>query len=105
MESAWVVGLLANLLACGSGGTGGGNGGGQCESSCTRLASCNVGSDICAPGACATYTERLRPEFNSAYFGCLLDPNTPCSSPSVQSCLSKAVMGLPARQSDREYVS
>ena len=105
MKSAWVVGLLANLLACGSSGTGGGNGGGQCESSCGRLVSCNAGGDICAPGACATFTDRWRPEFSSAYFGCLLDPNTPCASASVESCLSKAAMGLPARQSDRDYTS
>lgn len=101
-----MVGLLASLLACGGGDADqGGSGAGQCESSCNRLRACNVGSDFCAPGICATTAERWRPDLSSAYFGCLLDPATPCVSASVESCLSTAASSIQPRQSETDYMN
>ena len=73
----------------------------QCKAACERLATCNVGNDVCA--ACDLWVDRWRPEFNQAYFGCLLDAATPCTSSGAEACIGKAATGLPVRPADSAY--
>jgi hypothetical protein len=49
------------------------------------------------------WEDRWRPEFSSAYFGCLTDPVTPCSSAGAESCFNTAATAIARRQSDGDY--
>jgi hypothetical protein len=97
-----VFALCALVWACGSSSSASPSGSpSQCKAACERLASCNVGNDVCA--ACDLWTDRWRPEFSQAYFGCLLDSATPCTSSGTEACFGKAASGLPMRPADGAY--
>lgn len=105
MRFPWAATFFAIFIGCGSGdSTAGGSPGAQkCQSACQRLASCSVANDICAPGGCELWSDRWRPEFVDGYFGCLLDPQTPCTSAGSESCYASGVSTLTMRQSDLDY--
>jgi len=105
-RTAWVFAALIVLQSCGGDdSTAGGTGAQQCLDACARLAACNVGNDICAPGGCKLWTDRWRPEFSNAYFGCLLDTATPCTSAGAESCFARGASAITVRPTDKDYLS
>ncbi len=104
MQRGWAVVLWIAVASCGGDDSSGSGGAVQaCQNACARLSACNVSSDICAPGGCELWTDRWRPEFSSAYFDCLNDSATPCTSAGAESCVTTAFSAIMARPADTDY--
>ncbi len=92
-------GAVVALLACGGsdGSSGGASGTGQCQAACTKC-----GGDPCAD--CASYSARMRDEFETALFTCVENATT-CSSAQWETCATEAATQTPRRPSDEQFRS